>query len=324
MVWVLLTSCTPSLWAQPSLLSSQAFTGSSLTVGEVAPGVFVHLGVLDDWALRNQGDVANLSLVVGTRCSIVVDSGGTPEMGQAWLEAVRRATSVPICYVVNTHAHPDHIVGNGAFEKLATPPQFVASAHFAAMLAARAPYYRSALQRDFGVALEPAVANNAGLAVNHTLNLDLGGPVVTLQAWPTAHTDNDLTVWDGLSHTLIAGDLLFAQHVPVLDGSLCGWLCALEKLRPLDVAVLVPGHGPISHNWPAALDAQRGYLQGLLQATRSAIDKLWTLQQAVERIGMPAGSGWALGDIFQRRNVTAAYAELEWEEEPSGALPCQP
>jgi hypothetical protein len=31
-----------------------------------------------------------------------------------------------------------------------------------------------------------------------------------------------------------------------------------------------------------------------------------------------------LVDAFQRRNVTAAYAELEWEEEPMGALPCQP
>jgi glyoxylase-like metal-dependent hydrolase (beta-lactamase superfamily II) len=110
----------------------------------------------------------------------------------------------------------------------------------------------------------------------------------------------------------------------VLDGSLRGWLCTMERLRALEVATLVPGHGPVSHDWPAALDAQRIYLQDLLQTTRAAIDQRWTLQQAVERIGAPAGSGWALVDAFQRRNVTAAYAELEWEEEPMGALPCQP
>jgi quinoprotein relay system zinc metallohydrolase 2 len=291
---------------------------------EVAPGIYVHLGALDDWALRNQGDVANLTLVVGTRCSLVVDSGGTPAIGQAWLEAVQRTTDVPICYVVNTHAHPDHNLGNVAFAKRSQPPQFVASARFAAMLSARAPYYRNALQRDFGIALQPSSVVYPDLLVAHTLNLDLGGRVVTLQAWPTAHTDNDLTVYDALTHTLVAGDLVFAIHVPVLDGSLRGWLCTMERLRALEVATLVPGHGPVSHDWPAALDAQRIYLQDLLQTTRAAIDQRWTLQQAVERIGAPAGSGWALVDAFQRRNVTAAYAELEWEEEPMGALPCQP
>jgi quinoprotein relay system zinc metallohydrolase 2 len=253
-------------------------------------------------------------LVVGQRCAAVIDSGGTPALGQAWRETVQRLAAVPVCYVINTHAHPDHILGNVAFTPVQPRPQFVASARFAAMLAARAPYYRNALQRDFGVALEPAAIIYPDLVVAQSLTLDLGDRLLTLQAWPTAHTDNDLTVFDARTHTLIAGDLLFAQHLPALDGSLRGWLCDLQSLRALDVSTVVPGHGPVSQDWPAVLDAQRAYLQALLHDTRTAIGQGWTLQQAVDRIAHLAGARWLLADHFQRRNVTAAYAELEWEE----------
>lgn len=82
----------------------------------------------------------------------------------------------------------------------------------------------------------------------------------------------------------------------------------------MDVATVVPGHGPVSHDWPAVLDTERGYLQGVLRDTRAAIAQGLTLQQAVDHIVAPAGANWLLVDRFQRRNVTAAYAELEWEE----------
>ena len=50
------------------------------------------------------------------------------------------------------------------------------------------------------------------------------------RAWPTAHSDSDLTVLDEQTGTLFAGDLVFLPHVPVLDGSLRGWLNVIDEL----------------------------------------------------------------------------------------------
>ena len=287
-----------------------------LAVTQVKPGVFVHIGALEDWGPANGGDVANIGFVVGSRCVAVIDTGGAPAVGQALRAAVEVETSLPVCYVVNTHAHPDHILGGIAFmsaNQLA--PRFVASAGFTRTLAAREPYYLNALQRDFGITLTHAAIAYPTLRVEKSLDIDLGDRVLTLRAWPTAHTDNDLSVYDQRTRTLFASDLVFVQHVPVLDGNLRGWISVMAELKRLDVAMLVPGHGPVSSDWPAVGDAQAEYLNALLRDTRAAIKNRLTIQQAVDRIGVPPGSHWLLTDRFHRRNVTAAYAELEWDDD---------
>ena len=306
-------------------------------VDQIKPGVFVHLGALEDWGPANGGDVANLGFVVGSRCVAVIDTGGTPAVGQALRAAVERSTPLPICYVILTHAHPDHVLGSVAFvaptrvtpTPTPTPtsaPTFVASARYQRTLAAREPFYLNALKRDFGIALTPADIVYPTLTVDKALDLDLGGRTLTLTAWPTAHTDNDLTVYDSRTRTLFASDLLFVSHLPALDGSLRGWLGVMAELRRLDVASVVPGHGAVSTDWPAAMDAQAAYLHGLLRDTRAAVRAPLTIQQAIDRIRAPAEPTWLLTDRFHRRNVTTAFVELEWEDEPphpSATLPSQ-
>ena len=80
------------------------------------------------------------------------------------------------------------------------------------------------------------------------------------------------------------------------------------------MALAVPGHGPASAEWPGALDAQQRYLEALQRETRAALQSRRTIQQAVETVGREAASAWLLADEFHKRNVTAAYAELEWDE----------
>jgi quinoprotein relay system zinc metallohydrolase 2 len=291
-----------------------------LAVSELRPGVFVHAGALEDWAPANGGDVANLAFVVGTRCVAVIDTGGTPAVGRALRAAVARATPLPVCYVINTHAHPDHVLGNAAFKDAdAPPPRFVASARFAPALAARAPAYLNALARDFGLRLAASDLVYPDIAVERSAELDLGDRVLALTAWPTAHTDNDLTVYDARTRTLFASDLLFVRHMPALDGSLRGWVAAMAQLRQLPATLVVPGHGPAGSDVGAAMEAQSGYLDGLLRSVRAALREGLTLPQAVDRIGVPPGKPWLLADRFHRRNVTAAYAELEWEDTPPAA-----
>ncbi|HXF45458.1 MAG TPA: quinoprotein relay system zinc metallohydrolase 2, partial [Burkholderiaceae bacterium] len=222
-----------------------------------------------------------------------------------------RVTERPVCYVINTHAHPDHVFGNAAF--LADRPQFVGHAKLPAALARRGPNYLNALQRDLGAAAAGSVLVPPTLTVETTARLDLGDRALLVRAWPTAHTDHDLTVYDEASGTLFLGDLVFEGHLPVVDGNLRGMLTALESLRRLPARHAVPGHGRAAQ-WPAVLDAQQRYLQRLLADVKEAIAAGRTLAQTMESAGGAQRDDWLLFDFFHKRNVAAAYAELEWDE----------
>jgi quinoprotein relay system zinc metallohydrolase 2 len=283
-----------------------------LAVTEIAPGVYVHEGRVEDWLPANGGDVANLGFIVGSRCVAVIDSGGTPQLGQRWRATIARTTQLPVCFVIDTHAHPDHVLGNAAFVSPET--RFVGSAKFNAAFGARAPYFLRALERDFGMAAKPELVVYPTIAVEGTREFDLGDRVIVAQAWPTSHTDNDLTVYDRKTRTLFASDLLFVQHIPVLDGKLRGWLATLQQLARIDAALIVPGHGPVRRTDTDAWAPQQEYLETLLRETRAAVKSGKTLSQAVDSVGIGAAARWQLAERFHRRNVTAAFAELEWEE----------
>jgi glyoxylase-like metal-dependent hydrolase (beta-lactamase superfamily II) len=143
--------------------------------------------------------------------------------------------------------------------------------------------------------------------------LDLGNRLLRLRAWPVAHTDNDLTVYDEKTGTLWLSDLLFVDHTPVVDGSILGFLAALEQLRAMPARSFVPGHGRTELPWPAALDPQVRYLQVIVAETRQALKDGKTIQEAVDTVGAAQEKNWVNFDLFHRRNVTAAYTELEWE-----------
>lgn len=300
------------LGALPHAMAQAGADPAALDVTEVAPGVYVHTGVIDDWLPSNGGDIANLGFVVGSRCVAVIDTGGTPLLGVRWRAAIERTTRLPICVVIDTHAHPDHVLGNAAFA--AADTRFVASAKFNAAMSAREPYFLRALARDFGIAVAHDAVVYPTVAVDGTREFDLGDRVLVAQTWPTAHTDNDLTVYDRQTRTLFASDLLFVQHLPVVDGSLRGWLAAMQQLTKIDAALVVPGHGPTRPGGPDAWRPQQEYLETLLRETRAALKSHQTLSQAVDSVGIQAASRWQLAERFHRRNVTAAFAELEWED----------
>lgn len=290
------------------------------TPAVIAPGALVHAGALEDWGPANGGDVANLGAIEGERCLAVIDSGGSLAVGRAWRKQLQAAAPKPVCWVINTHAHPDHVLGNAAFRGAGpggADPVFVGHARLPAALATRGPYYLNALARDFGAAAEPTeiVAPTQTVAPGTPRTLDLGGREIVLQAWPTAHTDADLSVFDPASGTLFAGDLLFVEHLPALDGKLMGWLGVMDALaQRRDVRIAVPGHGAVQREWPAALAPQRRYLEGLRDGVREALRANRPLAETVDRLADKGIDGWRLTERFHKRNVTAAYAELEWSD----------
>lgn len=316
--WLLASTCLALL--APAAAQDSA-REPAISLQPIAAGVYLHQGQQQAWLEGGAQDVANVGLVLGERCAALIDSGGSPAVGRQLRAALAALSPLPLCYLIITHAHPDHALGAG--ELLQAPagaprPQLVAHARYAAALGARAGHWGQALQRDAGIDLQAQAQPAPDIPVSDRLRLDLGGRSLLLQAWPTAHTDSDLTVLDEATRTLFLGDLAFSGHLPVIDGSLKGWLAVLARL-PAEagpgLALAVPGHGAPSKSLAALLAPQQAYLEGLLQQVRSALRERKSLAQTVENTPAPAaGAGWLLVEHFHRRNLTSAYAELEWED----------
>ena len=295
--------------------TQQVSATTALPVKEIAHGVYAHFGKHQLPDTKNHGEIANLGFIVGTKCVAVIDTGGNPKQGLALKQAVAQATKTPICYVINTHIHPDHIYGNRAFK--AAGVKFVGHYKLARAMATRGHYYLDKADEQLGVKLNPEDLIPPDIEVKDSLKLDLGGRTLTLQAYPTAHTDNDLSVYDEKTDTMWLADLLFTEHIPTLDGSLKGWLSVIARLEKQKFRYVVGGHGDLVTDWSNSIQPEKHYLTLLQSEIRSAIKQGKYLEDAVKTVGISEKNNWQLFDEYHRKNVTTAFAELEWEDEHS-------
>ena len=278
---------------------------------QVADGVYVHSGLHVPLTHPQHDDIANIGFIVGEQCIAVIDAGGSVAIGGMLRAAIRRISDRPICYVINTHVHFDHVLGNFAF--LEDKPRFVGHHKLASMIEQSREFFL----QNFSQNLAPLLGKDSiiapDLGVEDTMTLDLGNRTLKLIAYPPAHTYGDLSVTDTKTHTLWTGDLISRERIPVLDGKLQGWIVALEALRNQTVRFVIPGHGDIGSDFKQALSPTQTYLNMLLTDTQTALDKGWFLEDAIDTIGAKKKQQWLLHEHHHRANVSKAFTELEWQ-----------
>ncbi|MCH8263163.1 MAG: quinoprotein relay system zinc metallohydrolase 2 [Proteobacteria bacterium] len=283
----------------------------SFNLQQVADGIYLHQGVHVEFTHPQHDDIANIGFIVGEKCIAIIDTGGSVTIGHELLLSLREISQLPVCYVINTHVHFDHILGNLAFLK--EGPQFVGHSQLADAVEQNRDFFLKKFAADLGLTPDRESIISPCLTVDKTMDLDLGNRVIRLTAYQTAHSHNDLTILDLETKTLWTGDLVFRERVPSLDGKLKGWLAVLETLKNQEINLAIPGHGTISHDWPQTYAAEKSYLTMLLNDTREAIKNGQFLEDAVSSIGKEEKQEWLLHEQHHSRNVTKAFTELEWE-----------
>jgi len=300
-----------ALWllACPLAFARDARDGFNLS--EPEPGIFVHIGRQLALDAPGHDDIANIGFIVGKKCVAVIDTGGSVSIGRELRAAIGKRTSSPICYVINTHVHVDHVLGNSAFK--IDGPSFVGNTTLHDAIDRSRDFFVEEYPADMDPPPTGEQVIGPDRLVEHELTLDLGGRKLALRAWPRAHTDCDLTVYDIQTRTLWTGDLLFRERLPALDGSVKGWLSALEELNRMKVSLAVPGHGSLSRDLSAAVAPERRYLRALIDGIRVEIARGKPLDDAIEHVAAAEKSHWVLWDDVHPHNVVRAYQELEWD-----------
>ena len=295
------------------LLTSAFVEAAPLAMENLGDGVYVHHGVHEDMSEGYHADICNLSFIVGSKGIAVIDTGGSLKTGQALHEAIRQISDLPILYIINTHVHPDHIFGNAAFVQ--DKATFIGHEKLPDAMERRRENYLRINQQWLGEAFAGSEIIKPSVLVKNTLTLDLGDRSLLLTAYPTAHTNTDLTVFDNKSATLWTGDLLFVDRTPSIDGDIKGWLAVINELKNNDAEHAIPGHSGLlkDSNWKQQLNNEERYLWTLLNDVRASIKKGEVMEKAMGTAAASERSYWQLFDIVNRRNVNNIYPALEWQ-----------
>ncbi len=280
---------------------------------QIADGIYVHKGVHQQPVAINKGDIANIGFIVGDTCVAVVDPGGSVSVARQLKRELRNITQLPVCYVILSHIHGDHLLGASVFAEENT--KFIGHENLPDAIWSNKDFFIKQFVTPYGESADDKyfVIPKVLVAQGQDLTIDLGARELSIVAYEKAHTTTDLTIYDKKSDTLWLSDLLFMERIPPLDGSLKGWISVMERLQKTSVDRVVPGHGPVSASWPEAMQAQQQYFTKLVNETRSLIEEGGFLEEAIENVGYSEKNNWMLFDEVHKRNVTRAFAELEWE-----------
>ena len=303
------------------LVSALAFCGfaaadneiTAKSFVEVVPGAFVRYGSHEEISKQTLPDIANHGFVVGEDSVAIIDPGGSLEAAQSTLEAIEQLSGLPVSHVIVSHMHPDHSVGLAAYSDMADTI-ILGHQMLADSLYANLDFFTdNFIGNTERGKLEKILDSNRIQSVKTGQTVDLGNRVLTLDSFQRAHTSTDITVLDNSHSLLWAGDLLFVERLPSLDGSLRGWVDALETLEDRNVSVVIPGHGK-SGPWDQLVQPQKKYLTELLESTRRAIKKGTSLRDYINTATNDSASeSWQLYQSQHQTNLSRAYAELEWE-----------
>ena len=289
-------------------------------INELAENIFVHYGSHEDTNKSNKGDIANIGFIVGENSIMVIDTGGTKDIGTNLLRKIKSVSQLPITHIVITHSHPDHFFGTESF--LSENAEIIGHEKLNRSLLSNFNFYKELQANN----IENEILKNAKLVkanlivkTNETIKIDLGNRIVEIKAWKSGHTDNDLSVYDLKTKTFWSENI-FVNRTPSVRASILGWKRNLDEIMEMDINLVIPGHGKALKK-DEAIKPMLNYFERIITQVRMFHKKNRSLQESINSIlqteiinaNKVNIENWLLFTEYHYSNVTKAFTELEWE-----------
>lgn len=267
--------CQPARAAAPAAPDPLVREGVTVKVSD-------HVYVIPD---ANTPLVPNVGIVVGSRATLVVDTGLGARNGEAIMREVNKVSRNNELYLVATHFHPEHLLGIGGFP--ATTKLLIASAQQAdidefAYQMRDTFSQRSAMTAEL---LKGAEYRKADVPFDRAMDLDLGGVRVQMMWVGPTHTRGDTVILVEQDRVLFTGDVVMKDVFPAIaspHANLAAWLTSLDRLESLQPAILVPSHGEMGD--ASLIGAWRGYFQAVTTRTAALKSEGKSVDEAATQI----------------------------------------
>lgn len=284
------------------LIAPMSFIASAQTrertITKVAEGVYV----IRHRSAPTGFPQSNTTVIIGDREVLVVDSCYLPSTARGDIAQIREWTNKPVRYLLNTHWHNDHVMGNGAYREafpslaiiahketgkdmdLLIPEAPRRSADFLTAQKRRLETGKSEDGKPLTQAEKSQLADaitlrqmvvddyksfvyeSPNLTFEHELNIDLGNREVQIKHLGRGNTTGDAIVYLPKEKILVTGDLLVHPLPFTLDGYPTLWIRTLESMGQMDAQTIVPGHGQIMRD--------KTYLYNLRDLLKSAVEQV--------------------------------------------------
>lgn len=269
---------------------------------------------------KNEGNTSNAGFVVTDDGVLVFDALGTPSLGWALLQQIRKVTDKPVKYVVLSHYHADHIYGLQAFRD---------HTHATIIAQDRSAEYKEndetaderadARLEQRRNALSPWVDEHTrvvppDLTFSDRATITMGGKqFVMLYAGP-AHSASDMMMMVQPDGVLFAGDIVQNGRVPFMnsdDVDTKRWLQSLKTVDALHPTFIIPGHGKPSTEARQAIAFTGEYITYVRAAMKKAVDNWTDFDAAYAATDWAAYKDMPAFEANNRGNAYRIFLELE-------------
>ena len=306
-------ACFAMVWMSAGV-SAAAVEIPVLNPQKIAQNVYMVQGQPGVASQENHGFNSNAGFVVTSEGVVVIDALGTPVLGQALVNAIRKITGKPIRTVIVTHYHADHFYGLQAFKQ--------AGAKIWAHMAAREYLDGSegpARLRQRREDLAPWVDEKTQLVpadkwLDGNVSFKMGTTRFDIIHLGPAHSPEDVIVVVGDSGVIFTGDILFTGRIPFVgEADSKRWLETFSRLLALRPTVMVTGHGKPSLKPEADLVLTRDYLVYLRENMGKAVDDFVPFDEAYAKTDWSRFSNTPAFEAANRINAFGTYLLMEKE-----------